>query len=133
MLLKIVLLALAAVSPVLSAPVLPRELAQRHEPALAARYDAFSPGAPHHKVARQDDGGDEPPPEDGGGDDAPPDDGGGDDTPPDDGGGDDTPPDDGGGDDAPPDDGGGDDAPPDDGEGVVDDGGDGGGDDGATK
>ena len=57
MLFTIVLLALAAVSPVLSAPVPPTELTQRHEPVVAARHDSFSPGAPHHKAAKRDGGG----------------------------------------------------------------------------
>ena len=56
MLFKIVLLALAAVSPVFSAPVPSTELTQRHELVVEARHDSFSPGAPHHKAAKRDSG-----------------------------------------------------------------------------
>ena len=56
MLFKIVLLALAAISPVLSVPAPSTELTQRHEPVVAARHDSFSPGAPHYKAAKRDHG-----------------------------------------------------------------------------
>ena len=55
MLFTTVLLALAAATPVFSAPVPSIELTRRHESVVEAHHDTFSPGAPHHKAAKRQD------------------------------------------------------------------------------